>query len=347
MAVVAAGRGPRRAAPRAGGDGEGRPHRRRARDGGGHTGQLAGADAVCRRRPDRPVSPRRRASTSSPTPRPLFARAAPPGGDGVSSTRSPAGPAPTWPTLASRGRGCPPLGAETQRALGGGSRRYLRVSNPVDSGGPPVRDWRGRKSSTRIVADPTSPSSSPRHRGPPDDERPLAQDLVDVAATDRQADLRHLGLPRRRRARRTGRSSLGSRRVVVFRTFANCATALLRLLRLLRLPRPTPLPVRRPRPRAVAGESRRQPGDRREPHGQRSGPVRDGRRSGPVEQSRRSGPVGQSRRSGPVGPRAGGAARSETAGGAALSELDSAAVLDAYGIPTAPARLCRSAAPTP
>ncbi|HEY5245416.1 MAG TPA: acetate--CoA ligase family protein, partial [Acidimicrobiales bacterium] len=41
---------------------------------------------------------------------------------------------------------------------------------------------------------------------------------------------------------------------------------------------------------------------------------------------------------------ASGAARSEAAGGTALSEIDSAAVLDAYGVPSAAARLCRSAA---
>ena len=31
---------------------------------------------------------------------------------------------------------------------------YLRVSNPVDSGGPPSADWRGRKILDAILADP-------------------------------------------------------------------------------------------------------------------------------------------------------------------------------------------------
>ncbi len=49
----------------------------------------------------------------------------------------------------------PPLARETQRVLHDGLiPAYLRVSNPVDSGGPPVADARGRQILDAIVADP-------------------------------------------------------------------------------------------------------------------------------------------------------------------------------------------------
>lgn len=48
----------------------------------------------------------------------------------------------------------PTLAADTQRRLHEWIPPYLRVSNPVDNGGPPVRDWRGPKIIEAVVADP-------------------------------------------------------------------------------------------------------------------------------------------------------------------------------------------------
>jgi acyl-CoA synthetase (NDP forming) len=56
--------------------------------------------------------------------------------------------------VAAAGLELPKLTAETQRQLHEWIPPYLRVSNPVDNGGPPVRDWRGPKIIDAIIADP-------------------------------------------------------------------------------------------------------------------------------------------------------------------------------------------------
>ena len=94
------------------------------------------------------------------------------------------------------------LTEETQRQLHEWIPSYLRVSNPVDNGGAPSADWRGRKILDAIVADPNvGMLICPITGALPSMGNRLAKDLVDVAATDRQAGLRHLGLARRRRGR--------------------------------------------------------------------------------------------------------------------------------------------------
>lgn len=56
---------------------------------------------------------------------------------------------------AAAGLALPPLAKTTQRTLHDGLiPAYLRVSNPVDCGGPPVADARGRKILDAILADP-------------------------------------------------------------------------------------------------------------------------------------------------------------------------------------------------
>jgi acyl-CoA synthetase (NDP forming) len=55
---------------------------------------------------------------------------------------------------AAAGLPLPPLTTETQEQLHEWIPPYLRVSNPVDNGGAPSADWRGRKILDAILADP-------------------------------------------------------------------------------------------------------------------------------------------------------------------------------------------------
>ena len=111
------------------------------------------------------ASPASTASTSCSTPRwrsPARSRrtGVPDPATASASTRSRAAPARTWPTW-SRPRACSsrPLTQETQRKLHDGLiPAYLRVSNPVDCGGPPVATPAAARSSTR--SSPTRTSTS-------------------------------------------------------------------------------------------------------------------------------------------------------------------------------------------
>src|SRR2546422_9025629 len=84
------------------------------------------------------------------------ARRKPPAGEGVCVSAISGGTgAHMADMLASAGLRLPPLTKQTQRALHDGLiPTYLRVSNPVDSGGPPVADERGRRILDLILADP-------------------------------------------------------------------------------------------------------------------------------------------------------------------------------------------------
>ena len=79
----------------------------------------------------------------------------------------------------------PPLAKETQRVLHDGLiPAYLRVSNPVDCGGPPVADARAARSSTR--SSPTRRPTSSSCRSPARSStfsEPFTRDLIDVAKT--------------------------------------------------------------------------------------------------------------------------------------------------------------------
>ncbi|MFJ9851295.1 acetate--CoA ligase family protein [Streptomyces sp. NPDC101150] len=102
---------------------------------------------------------------------------------------------------------------------------YLNVANPIDNGGHPVGDWRGRKIIDAILADPSigvliCPITGPF---PPMSDK-LAQDLVDAAEQTDKLVCVVWGSP-------VGTEDayrhtlLGSARVATFRTFANCITA--------------------------------------------------------------------------------------------------------------------------
>ncbi|MFD6751252.1 acetate--CoA ligase family protein, partial [Streptomyces anthocyanicus] len=102
---------------------------------------------------------------------------------------------------------------------------YLNVANPVDNGGHPVGDWRGRKIIDALLADPAvgvliCPITGPF---PPMSDK-LAQDLVDAAERTDKLVCVVWGSPvGTEEAYRT--TLLGSSRVATFRTFANCITA--------------------------------------------------------------------------------------------------------------------------
>ncbi|MFD4509727.1 acetate--CoA ligase family protein [Streptomyces sp. NPDC058457] len=102
---------------------------------------------------------------------------------------------------------------------------YLSVANPVDNGGHPVGDWRGRKIIDSILADPEvgvliCPITGPF---PPLSDK-LVQDLVEAAeATDKLVCV-VWGSPVGTEAAYRD-VLLGSSRVATFRTVGNCLTA--------------------------------------------------------------------------------------------------------------------------
>jgi acyl-CoA synthetase (NDP forming) len=120
----------------------------------------------------------------------------------------------------------PELSKTTQRQLHEWIPPYLRVSNPVDNGGHPVGDWRGRLILDALLADPAVDALVCPITGafsPLSDK--LAADLAAVAETTDKPVCVIWGSP-------VGdedayrRTLLGSDRLVVFRTFGNCLRAL-------------------------------------------------------------------------------------------------------------------------
>lgn len=191
-----------------------------------HTGHLTGADAV--------VSAAFRQfgvtrvdgldellDTSA-----AFARTGPPGGDGVCIYAISGGTGAHMADLASAaGLRLPPLTPETQEALHDGLiPAYLRVSNPVDCGGPPVTTPAGRRILDLILADPNVDVLICPITGALDMmSRPLAHDLVAVAETTDKPIFVVWGSPVGTERAYT-EVLLGSR-LPVFRTFANCVGA--------------------------------------------------------------------------------------------------------------------------
>ncbi|WP_405685477.1 acetate--CoA ligase family protein [Streptomyces sp. NBC_00057] len=156
----------------------------------------------------------------------LLARARKPQADGVVVYSISGGTGAHFSDLATgAGLKIPTLSEEKQRELHEWIPGYLNVANPVDNGGHPVGDWRGRKIIDAILADPAvgvliCPITGPF---PPMSDR-LAQDLVDAAETTDKLVCVVWGSPvGTEDAYRT--TLLGSSRVATFRTFGNCITA--------------------------------------------------------------------------------------------------------------------------
>ncbi|MFG3291804.1 acetate--CoA ligase family protein [Streptomyces sp. NPDC048179] len=156
----------------------------------------------------------------------LLARARAPRADGVVVYSISGGTGAHAADLASGlGLRLPVLSEARQAELHQWIPEYLSVANPVDNGGHPVGDWRGRKIIDSILADPEvgvliCPITGPF---PPLSDK-LVQDLVDAAEASDKLVCVVWGSP-------VGTEPayrevlLGSSRVATFRTVGNCLTA--------------------------------------------------------------------------------------------------------------------------
>ncbi|GES33926.1 acetate--CoA ligase family protein [Streptomyces angustmyceticus] len=156
----------------------------------------------------------------------LLARARKPTAEGVAVYSISGGTGAHFSDLATAaGLRLPTLGDAKQAELHQWIPDYLSVANPVDNGGHPVGDWRGRKIIDALLADPSvgvliCPITGPF---PPMSDK-LAQDLVDAAEQTDKLVCVVWGSPVGTEDAYRG-TLLGSSRVATFRTFANCITA--------------------------------------------------------------------------------------------------------------------------
>ncbi|MFI1965729.1 acetate--CoA ligase family protein [Streptomyces pathocidini] len=197
-----------------------------ARTAASHTGKLTGADEVVDAAMRQFGVIRVDGLDELQDTAALLARARPPKARGVAVYSISGGTGAHFADLAAAaGLPLPVLSDGKQAELHQWIPDYLSVANPVDSGGHPVGDWRGRKIIDAILADPEvgvliCPITGPF---PPMSDR-LAQDLVDAAeASDKQVCAVWGSPVGTEDAYR--KTLLGSSRVATFRTFANCVTA--------------------------------------------------------------------------------------------------------------------------
>lgn len=192
-----------------------------------HTGHLAGSDAVTdaafRQTGVHRVDDLDELLETSM----LFARTVPPSGDGVCIYSVSGGTTAHMADLAAAvGLRLPSLTKATQARLHDGLiPSYLRVSNPVDCGGPPVADERGRKILEAIVADPNiSAVVVPLAGAVEMFSEGLTRDCIAVARTTDKPIVMVWGAP-------PGTDDTWYQRMLdgglpVFRTYGNCVRAL-------------------------------------------------------------------------------------------------------------------------
>ncbi|MDX6763188.1 MULTISPECIES: acetate--CoA ligase family protein [Streptomyces] len=197
-----------------------------ARTAASHTGKLTGADTVVDAAMRQFGVIRVDGLDELQDTAALLARARRPRTDGVVVYSISGGTGAHFSDLATEaGLTLPTLSQAKQDELHQWIPPYLNVANPVDNGGHPVGDWRGRKIIDAILADPSvgvliCPITGPF---PPMSDR-LAQDLVDAAEQTDKLVCVIWGSPvGTEDAYRT--TLLGSSRVATFRTFGNCITA--------------------------------------------------------------------------------------------------------------------------
>ncbi|MFF8371310.1 acetate--CoA ligase family protein [Streptomyces lydicus] len=197
-----------------------------ARTAASHTGKLTGADEVVDAAMRQFGVIRVDGLDELQDTAALLARARKPVAEGVAVCSISGGTGAHFADLATAaGLRLPTLGEAKQAELHQWIPDYLNVANPVDNGGHPVGDRRGRKIIDAILADPSvgvliCPITGPF---PPMSDK-LAQDLVDAAEQTDKLVCVIWGSPvgTEDAYRRT---LLGSSRVATFRTFANCITA--------------------------------------------------------------------------------------------------------------------------
>ncbi|WP_405916808.1 acetate--CoA ligase family protein [Streptomyces sp. NBC_00728] len=197
-----------------------------ARTAASHTGKLTGADTVVDAAMRQFGVIRVDGLDELQDTAALLARARAPRADGVVVYSISGGTGAHFADLASAaGLDLPVLSDAKQAELHTWIPDYLNVANPVDNGGHPVGDWRGRKIIDAILADPSvgvliCPITGPF---PPMSDK-LAQDLVDAAEQTDKLVCVVWGSPVGTEAAYR-ETLLGSSRVATFRTFANCITA--------------------------------------------------------------------------------------------------------------------------
>ncbi|MFB7499594.1 acetate--CoA ligase family protein [Streptomyces sp. NPDC056161] len=197
-----------------------------ARTAASHTGKLTGADDVIDAAMRQYGVIRVDGLDELQDTATLLARAQPPRADGVVVYSISGGTGAHVADLATgAGLRLPVLSEGRQAELHQWIPEYLSVANPVDNGGHPVGDERGRKIIEAILADPgvgvlICPVTGPF---PPLSDR-LVRDLVDAAETTDKLVCVVWGSP-------VGTEPayrevlLGSSRVATFRTVGNCLTA--------------------------------------------------------------------------------------------------------------------------
>ncbi|MET8632366.1 MULTISPECIES: acetate--CoA ligase family protein [unclassified Streptomyces] len=197
-----------------------------ARTAASHTGKLTGADDVVDAAMRQYGVIRVAGLDELQDTAALLARARAPRADGVVICSISGGTGAHVADLAAEaGLELPILSAAKQAELHQWIPEYLSVANPVDNGGHPVGDWRGRKIIDAILDDPqvgvlVCPVTGPF---PPLSDR-LVQDLVDAAEhTDKLVCVVWGSPVGTEPAYRE--TLLGSSRVATFRTVANCLTA--------------------------------------------------------------------------------------------------------------------------
>ncbi|MFD4631287.1 acetate--CoA ligase family protein [Streptomyces sp. NPDC058284] len=197
-----------------------------ARTAASHTGKLTGADAVVDAAMRQFGVIRVDGLDELQDTSALLARARRPQADGVAVYSISGGTGAHFSDLATEaGLTLPTLSDARQAELHQWIPEYLNVANPIDNGGHPVGDWRGRKIIDAILADPAvgvlvCPITGPF---PPMSDK-LAQDLVDAAERTDKLVCVVWGSPVGTEAAYR-ETLLGSSRVATFRTFANCITA--------------------------------------------------------------------------------------------------------------------------
>ncbi|CAL9307359.1 acetate--CoA ligase family protein [Streptomyces sp. SudanB182_2057] len=197
-----------------------------ARTAASHTGKLTGADDVVDAALRQYGVIRVDALDELQDTAALLARARPPRSDGVVVYSISGGTGAHVADLAAgAGLRLPALSAEKQAELHQWIPDYLNVANPVDNGGHPVGDERGRKIIDALLADPAvgvliCPVTGPF---PPLSDR-LVRDLADAAEQTDKLVCVVWGSP-------AGTEPayrevlLGSSRVATFRTVGNCLRA--------------------------------------------------------------------------------------------------------------------------